>query len=114
MAPEAYRAQATVGAVTIGANKLDTEQRWRAAFDTAPAYDRGYDAINVAIFNESDEAVTVDPQYAVCQTAQSDVPPADPAAVAEAVLRSTTGRFLAGGILSAGSSMSPIPRARAG
>lgn len=104
--PEDYRARATVGQVTLAADKLDTHAKWDAVFDTAPAYERGYDAINVVVFNDSPDAVTVDPQYAVCQTAQADISPADPVAVAESVLRNTAGRFVAGGILSAGSSSS--------
>ena len=92
--------------MTIGADKLDTELKWEQAFDTAPAYERGYDVINVVVFNESSDPVTVDPQFAVCETPQADISPADPISVAESVLRSTTGRFLAGGILAAGSSSS--------
>lgn len=106
MSPDSYPARAEVGEVSIGADKLDTQQKWERVFDTAPAYDRGYDAINVVVFNSSDEAVTVDPGDAVCHTAAADIQPADPVSVAEAVLRSTAGRFLAGGILAAGSSSS--------
>ena len=106
LTPEAYPARAVVGDVELAADVLDTERKWRSVFDTAPAFERGYEAVNLVVFNRSAAAVTVDPADAVCQTAQADVAPADPEGVAEAVLRSTTGRFLAGGVLAAGSSSS--------
>lgn len=106
LSPDQYPARAEVGEVTIGADVLNTETKWRNVFDTAPAFDRGYEAINVVVFNQSDEAVTVDPEQAMCQTAQADIAPADPIGVAESVLRNTAGRLVAGGILSAGSSSS--------
>lgn len=106
MSPDQYPARAEVGDISIGAIMLDTEELWRQQFDTAPAFERGYEAVNIVVFNDSDEAVTVDPNDAMCQTAQADIAPADPAGVAESVLRSTTGRFIAGGILAAGSSSS--------
>lgn len=106
MSPDQYPARAEVGDISVGAIMLDTEELWRQQFDTAPAFERGYEAINIVVFNDSDEAVTVDPNDAMCQTAQADIAPADPAGVAESVLRSTTGRFIAGGILAAGSSSS--------
>ena len=106
MSPDQYPARAEVGDISIGAIMLDTAELWRQQFDTAPAFERGYEAINIVVFNDSGEAVTVDPNDAMCQTAQADIAPADPAGVAESVLRSTTGRFIAGGILAAGSSSS--------
>ena len=71
---------------------LNTEWKWRSVFDTAPAYDRGYDAVNLVLFNGSTDPVTLD--QALCQTAQADIAPADPLGVAEAVMRNTAGRFI--------------------
>ena len=87
------------------ADLYDSQEKYQRVFDTAPSYERGYLPINVIVFNNSAEGVTVNPAYISCLattgTPHALVPAED---VAEDVLRSTVGRFAAGGIFAGSSS----------
>ena len=105
LAPTSYPNQAAVGDVVLVADLYDTREKYQSVFDTAPSYERGFLPINVIVFNNSASAVTVNPAYISCMattgTPHAPVPAED---VAEEVLRSTVGRFVAGGIFAGGSS----------
>ena len=105
LAPTSYQHQITVGDVVLIADLYDSQEKYQSVFDTAPSYERGYLPINVIVFNNSAEGVTVNPAYISCLattgTPHALVPAGD---VAEDVLRSTVGRFAAGGIFAGSSS----------
>ena len=84
----------TVGDIVLIADLCDSEEKYQSVFDTAPSYERGYLPINVIVFNNSAEGVTVNPAYISC-LATTGTPHA--LVPAEDVLRSTVGRFAAGG-----------------
>ena len=113
-APASYQHRVVLDDVVLAADLYDTQEKYQSVFDTAPSYERGYLPINVIVFNDSDDGVTVDPAYVSClsTTGASHAPvPAD--AVAEEVLRSTVGRFVAGGIFAGGSSQGTNAEIRA-
>ena len=96
LAPTSYQHQITVGDVVLIADLYDSQEKYQSVFDTAPSYERGYLPINVIVFNNSTEGVTVNPAYISCLgttgTPHALVPAED---VVENVLRSTVGRFVA-------------------
>ncbi len=78
------------------ADLYDTQEKYQSVFDTAPSYERGYLPINVIVFNNSAEGITVNPAYISCM-ATTDTPHALVQAedIAEDVLRSTGSRLAA-------------------
>ena len=112
--PDIYQFQEAVGDVVLIADLYDTTARYQSVFDTAPSYERGYLGINVLVFNNSSSGVTIDPANVTClATSGTEHSPIAAEQVAEQVLRSTTGRFLAGGVIAAGSSRGANDRIRA-
>jgi hypothetical protein len=112
--PTAYDHQQAQNGVIVAADVYGTAQKYRRVFDTAPSYERGYLGINVVVFNDSTQAVLIDPANAMCVKADgTEAPPIPATQVAEQVLRSTTGRYFAGGVLAAGSSKGANDRIRA-
>ena len=105
LASTTYQHQITVGDVVLIADLYDSQEKYQRVFDTAPSYERGYLPINVIVFNNSTENVTVNPAYISCLgttgTPHALVPAED---VVENVLRSTVGRFATGGIFAGSSS----------
>ena len=100
LAPGSYSYQQPVddaGDIVIAADLYDTETKYQSVFDTAPSYERGYLGINVLVFNDSDAGVLIDPANVTCLAVSGTVhQPISAEQVAEQVLRSTTGRTVAG------------------
>lgn len=105
LAPASYANQAAIGDAVLVADLYDTQRKYESVFDTAPSYERGFLPINVIVFNNSASAVTVNPAYISCMaTTGTPHAPVPAEEVAEEVLRSTVGRFAAGGIFAGSSS----------
>ena len=112
--PQAYPHKQTVENVTIVADVYTTEAKYKSVFDTIPSFERGYLPINVIIYNDSPDTLQVT-VGGMSVTTRSGVilQPISAEQVAEQVLRSTTGRYFAGGVLAAGSSKGANDRIRA-
>jgi len=83
----------------------DNARKYKTVFDTKPSYERGYLAISFFFFNRGDNTFDLDPTGIVALGDDGTVYQPIPAAqVAEQLLRSTTGRYFAGGLIAAGSS----------
>ncbi|OFV93923.1 MAG: hypothetical protein A3G76_00685 [Acidobacteria bacterium RIFCSPLOWO2_12_FULL_65_11] len=111
--PTAYPNKSIVGELTFVADVYGTAAKYRSVFDTIPSYERGYLGVNLIFFNDSGNTVSVDPSAITCTTRSGTIIDHVPATqVAEQVLRSTTGRYFAGGVIAAGSSKGANDRIR--
>lgn len=112
--PNAYAHQQSVAGLTVVADVYGTEPKYKSVFDTVPSYERGYLPINVIVYNDSPEPVSIAVGSITVTTRSGSILQPIPAEqVAEQVLRSTTGRYFAGGVLAAGSSKGANDRIRA-